>query len=805
MTLFRTFILRALRQQRLRSAVTVASLAVGVGVVVAIQLANGASVRGFETALEAIAGRTSLEVTATGAGLDETRLAELDWLREYGLVSPVIDADVALAVTSAAASPGAVGAPTPDTAGIQPVAGPPIDSPAVLETVRLLGVDILRDRPFRDYPLLDGDAVRETTTEAFLDRLTDPRAVILTRTLAERHGVAIGDAVALATGERWAPLHVTGILGADGPAQVLDGNFALMDIAAAQWAVDSLGRLDRVDVRLADGVDVAVAERGIAERLPPGLTVRRPSARGAEVERMLRAFHFNLTALSLIALLVGLFLVYNTVSVSVIARRAEIGTLRTLGATRAAVAALFLGEAAALAAVGCVLGAPLGWLMAHGAVGLTSSTVSQFWIASAAEVPPLEATTVAIAFAVGVPLALAAAAVPALEASRVAPLAAVRGDRDLALRGSLPRRFVVGPVLLFAAGAALALPGPLGGLPVFGMLAALAVVLGAATLMPAVLVGFRRVTGAALARWGRVEGRLAHANLGAAIPRLSISVAALAASLAMMVAIAIMVGSFRETVAYWVGQTLQADLFVAASRRGPTDARAAISDETEALIAAHPSVTAMDGFASVEARYDGIGDFHRGRSLRRRDRTRRTAVQGPGGRAGGHAARRRQGCRRRHRGLLAQARRRTGRPDRAADSARGLPPSTSWRSTTTTRAIAGASSWMRGRSPATSGPAGRPASVSTWCRAPTRRPSATSCGRPSVRSGACSSTPTLRFANRCSASSTRRSRSRTLSRRSPSRCRCSASPRRSSRWPWSGAARSRCSASSAPRAATCGG
>ena len=633
--LFRTFIVRALLQQRLRSAVTVASLAVGVGVVVAIQLANASSVRGFETALEAIAGRTSLEITSPGGALDETRLVELGWLREYGRVSPVIDADVTLAVTSGSAprprgSAGTVG-DTPGGGGpldgSAPLAGngrldgsglpegepagqveppvAPVDPPVALETVRLLGVDILRDRPFRDYPLLDGDAVRETTTEAFLDRLTDPRSVILTRALADRHGVAMGDAVALAAGERWAPLQVTGILGADGPAQVLDGNFALMDVAAAQWAVDSLGRLDRVDVRLAEGLDVAAAERAIAARLPAGMTVRRPSARGAEVERMLRAFHFNLTALSLIALLVGLFLVYNTVSVSVIARRAEIGGLRTVGATRTGVAALFLGEAAALAVVGCALGAPLGWLMAHGAVALTSSTVSQFWIASAAEVPPLDARMVAIAFAVGIPLALAAAAVPALEASRVAPLAAVRGDRDLAARARLPRRFVVGPAILFASGALLALPGPVGGLPVFGMLAALAVVLGAATLMPAVLVAFRRVAGSAMARWGRVEGRLAHANLGAAIPRLSISVAALAASLAMMVAIAVMVGSFRETVAYWVGQTLQADLFVAASRQGPRDGRAAISEGTEAVIAAHPAVAAIDGFASVEARHGG--------------------------------------------------------------------------------------------------------------------------------------------------------------------------------------------------------
>ena len=575
--LFQAFIVRDLRRQRLRSVATVASLAVGVGVVVAIQLANASSVRGFSAALNAVAGRTSLEIAVPGVGLEETRLADLGWLREYGLASPVIDTDVLLDV-----------APAP-----------------VLEAVRLLGVDILRDRPFRDYPLVDGDAPREVTTEGFLDLLTDPESVILTRPFTARHGLAVGDRIALVAGDRTVPLRVTGILGDDGPATVLDGNFALMDLAAAQWAVGSLGRVDRVDVRLREGVEISSAERAIAARLPAGIGVRRPSTRGGEVERMLSAFHFNLTALSLIALLVGLFLVYNTVSVSVITRRREIGMLRMAGATRRVVVALFLGEALALGTVGCVLGAPLGWLMAHGAVRLTSSTVSQFWIASSAAVPPLGPEMVGLAFAVGLPLSLVAAAAPALEAARVPPLAAVRDERDLAVRSRLPRRFVAAPALLFLLGGWLAGRPPIGGLPVYGMLAALAVVLGAAMLVPAVLFGFRRVCGPALARWWRVEGRLAHANLGSAIQRLSISVAALGVSLAMMVAIAIMVGSFRETVVYWVGQTLQADLFVSAARRGPASGRAAISAESEAIIARHPAVLAIDGFTGVEVPYGG--------------------------------------------------------------------------------------------------------------------------------------------------------------------------------------------------------
>lgn len=602
--LFRAFIVRSLRQQPLRSAATIASLAVGVAVVVAIQLANVSSVRGFSTALDALAGRTSLELAVPGVGLDETRLADLGWLREYGLVSPVIDADVLLEVTPDGAAP-ALEAEVGLGAGQGP-AGVTADGTApVIETVRLLGVDILRDRPFRDYPLVAGDAPRPVTTQDFLDLLTDPRAVVLTRPFTRRHGLAVGDGVTLVAGDRTTRLRVAGILGDEGPARALDGNFALMDVAAAQWALDRLGRLDRVDLRLADGVDVARAEAAIAARLPAGITVRRPSSRGAEVERMLRAFQFNLTALSLIALLVGLFLVYNTVSVSVITRRSEIGLLRTLGVTRRAVVGLFLGEAGALAVLGCALGAPLGWLAAHGAVRLTSSTVSQFWIASSATVPPLEPPLVGLAFAVGLPLALAAAAAPALEAARLTPLAAVRGDDDLDARARLPRRWIAGPSALFAAGAWCAAQDAVGGLPVFGMLAALAVVLGAGTAMPAVLFGFRRACGAAMARGLGVEGRLAHANLGGAIPRLSISVAALAVSLAMMTAVAIMVGSFRETVVYWIGQTLQADLFVSTARRSPAAAEAGMSAAAEAVIARHPAVEAVDGFTGMDVPYRG--------------------------------------------------------------------------------------------------------------------------------------------------------------------------------------------------------
>ena len=581
MSLFRWFIIRQARRERLRTASTILGVAVGVAVVLAIRLANESSLRGFETALDAVSGRTSLEVTAPGVGVSDDRLGGLGWLREYGQVSPVIDGDAVL----------------------RPAGGGPTS-----ELVRVLGVDILRDQPFRDYALAGNDpaqgeaASRPITTQEFFSLLTDPEAVVLTGAFATRHGIELEDRVELVTGDRVVPLVVRGLLGDDGPAQVRDGSFALMDIAAAQVALGRVGAVDRVDVRLHDSDTIDATEIEIAQRLPEGLLVQRPERRGAQVEKMLAAFHFNLSALSYIALLVGVFLVYNTVSVSVITRRSEIGMLRTVGASRGTVLGLFLGEAVALSLVGCVIGAPLAWVLARVAVGFTASTVSTFWVASAATVPSLAAGDVLLAFGIGVPLALIASVVPALEASRLTPVAVIRGERDLSIQERLPRRYGVGAAMLFLVGAWCATQPAVNGLPVFGLAAALAVVFGAALLVPILLHQVQR-SGRWTRRWLPVEGRLAQSNIGASIRRVSISIAALAVSLAMMVAIAVMIGSFRETVVYWVGQTLQADLFVAAGRSGPLGTRATVSDDSERVIHGYPGVVAVDGFRSIDVPY----------------------------------------------------------------------------------------------------------------------------------------------------------------------------------------------------------
>ena len=589
MTVFRQFIVRALLRDRARTVVSVVGLALGVAVVVAIRLANASSIRGFETALDVVSGKTSLEVVGAGVGVPESQLQDLGWLRDYGQVSPVIDRTARLRAPDGTEYP-----------------------------LRVLGVDVLRDRPFREYQLLRfARNGRDPRPQELLALLLDPTSLVLTERFAGRHAIELDMPVQLIIGDRVHDAVVRGLLLDEGPARVVDGHLALMDIATAQLVFDRLGWIDRVEVQLFEAEAIDAAEGAIATRLPDGLRVQRPAQRGRQVERMLAAFHFNLTALSYISLVVGLFLVYNTVAVSVITRRTEIGTLRALGATRGLVRRLFLGEAALLAVAGAGLGLPAGWLLAQAAVRLTSTTVNVLYISSAATVPALGAGDLVIACAVAIPLALAGAAVPSAEAARLTPMAAVREVKRFARDRDLPRRSAALAVLLFGAGWWLSARDAVGGVPVFGVGAALSVVFGAAALVPALLELVRRVGRSTLWRWFGVEGLLAHANLSASVSRLSVSVAALVVSLAMLAAIAIMVGSFRDTVSYWVGQTLQGDLFVATGARAPLGPAVTISEGNERRLAAHSAVAALDRFSNVDLSYGpdddliilGAGDF----------------------------------------------------------------------------------------------------------------------------------------------------------------------------------------------------
>ncbi len=232
-------------------------------------------------------------------------------------------------------------------------------------------------------------------------------------------------------------------------ADALDGVF-LIDVGQAQRLLGRQGRLSRIDL-------VASAEQAarVAAVLPPGLQLAPASEQADTARQLTAAFDLNLRALSLLALVVGVFLVYNTVLFGVVQRRPVFATLRLLGATPGQVAALVLAEAAAAGALGGMLGLPLGWLLGQGALRLVARTINDLYDVVAVSAAPPSLQSLAVGLLLGVGASLLAALEPALEAARVEPVDALRpSELVVRARRAVPRLAVAGAPL-FAAGAAL--------------------------------------------------------------------------------------------------------------------------------------------------------------------------------------------------------------------------------------------------------------------------------------------------------------------------------------------------------------
>jgi putative ABC transport system permease protein len=379
--------------------------------------------------------------------------------------------------------------------------------------------------------------------------------------------------------------------------------FLVLDIADAQRALNRYGKLDRIDVTLGPGEDLAKVETAIRALLPPAALIQKPGTRSEENQRMLRAFRWNLRMLSYISLVVGAFLIYNTISVSVVRRRAEIGILRAIGAARATIFTLFLAEALLFGVIGAAVGVVLGRVLAAGAVDLIAGTVNALYTTSR---PAAIQLTVAEAWGgilTGACVAFLSAFAPAREAMQVAPTEAMsRGAREHHARLRW-RRGLAWSALLAALAIAASQLDAISGYPVGGYAAALLSVGAAAMAAPAVVIAVNRATRGVVRR--RVSGLLAGRSLTASLSRTSVVVAALATAIAMMASVGIMVGSFRETVALWLDTQLRADLYVRPAVPSSAGDYPGLAPEVPAILKSTPEVAAVDVFHALALHYRG--------------------------------------------------------------------------------------------------------------------------------------------------------------------------------------------------------
>lgn len=561
----RAFLLRPLAKEPVRAMLTALAVALGVAVVLAIELAGRAAAGSFHASLESLAGHDDLEITALGGVPDDAyaRLATLPY--PFHLTARMED--------FAVVRPGG-------------------------EVVPLIGLDLIgmafepgTTRPANENPAADSPAVPDWDASVWVGSGLGPRA---------------GDSLRLQINDAEAVYRVAGVL-PDLPDAVQFRHTIVMDIGLAQRVLRRVGRIDRVLVRLPAGNDAAKFESLLAAQLP-GVRVARSGSRTDENRKMLAAFRWNLRLLSYIALIVGSFLIYNTISVSVVRRRREIGVLRAVGAARSQVLAAFLGEAALFGLTGAIAGIPLARVMAVAAVRMLGATVESLYVSSAPAPVAVTAGIIALGFAIGLGVALLSALAPALEAAHVAPVEAMdRGAREYQARVRKGRDAVIAGVLAIAALGASLLP-PFGTTPVFGYVAALLLIAAATMVMPGVVAASMAAASALLRRFGLrgLEAVLASRSLAASLRRSGVLTAALATAVAMMASVGIMVSSFRRTVVDWMDQQLPADLYLSPAVPPAADRHPTLDPEVAGIVARVPGVSTVGSFRSYSISYAGL-------------------------------------------------------------------------------------------------------------------------------------------------------------------------------------------------------
>lgn len=513
---------RRLRRRPLQTLLLILGVAIGVAMMVSIDLANGSAQRAFELSTNAVTGRTTHRIVPSGPSvLSEEVYYRLRRELGFSLAAPVVEGYVMA-----------------DRLGGQPL--------------RLVGIDPFSEPPFRSY-------FTTTGSEGFsgvIPFLTEPGAIIIGENLAAANDVSLGDELALDLAGKEIPVHLVGLLrpADDVTRRALNG-IIFADIASAQEMLGMVGQLSHIDLIIENAAELVEIEA----MLPAGVTIETAAAQQNAIRQMTAAFELNLSALSLLALVVGMFLIYNTVTFSVVQRRPMFGVLRCIGVTGQQLFRLIIAETVLLSLIGSILGVGLGILLGRGTVRLITQTINDFYFVvnvQNVEVMPL---TLVKGILVGVFAALLSSLVPALEAARTSPQTVLQ-------RSSLESRVHRVLPWLWLSWAGLTVVGIWllsirAGLIV--MFAGLFVVLVAAALLtPPLTVALMRVITPVSYRFLGVLGRLAPRDIVRSLSRTSVAIAALMTAVSVIVGVSIMVGSFRNTVVQWLDQTLQADIYI---------------------------------------------------------------------------------------------------------------------------------------------------------------------------------------------------------------------------------------------------
>lgn len=554
--LFRASI-RDLIRRPLFSGMMLVGLALGVAVVIAIDLASQSALRAFELSSESVVGRTTHLVVGGPTGVPEELYREIRSAPGVMQAAPVVEGIVSA-----------------------------IDYGQL--PLRILGVDLFAETPFRDHlgPGLPFDP-------NFQQFFTQSGMAIIGEDLADENQLKLGDKLAVQVDDRIETITILGIVGTPS-----SNNMLLMDIAGAQELLGLSGRLSRIDL-----ISDADGARALEMHLPPGLRVIASSEQRDTADQLTSAFRLNLTALSLLALLVGIFLVYNTMTFSVLSRRRVFGTFRALGVSGEQIFAQIVLEALLLGLLGSLLGILFGVLLAQFALGLVTRTINDFYFLLTVREATLTASAVTKAIALGVGASVIASAVPALEASRVPPVQVLRrSDIEQGARLWAPRVGLLGLVLAATGSVIFMLSEDSLTRSFLGILV---LVLGLAFTVPfatQILMRLLRPLSS------RIYWRLAVRGVTGQLSRSGIAIAALMVALSVTIGVTLMINSFRSTVINWLDITLYSDIYVSSPVTAGNRPHANLSPALKARLERVEGVGTVEAIRAVHVQGD-IGEL----------------------------------------------------------------------------------------------------------------------------------------------------------------------------------------------------
>jgi len=609
LSLFYRFVVRDVRVNWVRTLLTIFGIALGVSVFLAISIANDTALTRFSQTVNRISGKANLELLPlSGVGVDQNLLTELSGLSAIDVkYTPIIDENIVIIGQSGVSGiKGSAGAAT---------------SKDDREMIQLIGIDMLADPEFKSYQEDADEADKKSKRDSNIHTsgagaasenskaldlsVFTPRAVLVGSKLAERYGFHEGSTFDVLSADQREHLKVAGILSGQGLGGAYSGNLIVADIGLAQDILHWDGRVSRIDLIVPPEALEPLQEK-IKALVPSDVMVATPDTRSDQAHKMTRSFEYNLLALTLIALMVGMFLIYNTMTITVLRRRPEIGILRALGVSRTIIMRMFLLEAISLGGLGTLLGLVLGAVMANGALKAVAQTFQYFYFKVPLDNVTVDPMQYCLAFCVGMALTLAAAFPPLLEASSVAPAEATRrASHGTKVRSAKLVMFILGLLSLVAA-YVFSLQSPLYGFPAFGYVAALFSIIGASLLTPYTLGHVLPVLAGPMASIFGVEGRIAARSLNGTLGRTAVASASLMIGIAMMVALAIMISSFRQTVTAWIDQSFKADLWLQSQARSAGNKEGRLSEDVLTKVASVKGVAAAEGFVDRRIMYEGM-------------------------------------------------------------------------------------------------------------------------------------------------------------------------------------------------------